>query len=337
MKCIKCDKDSGRKDREGSGGKCPYCRHSFVTEPAEDGLTDKAIQTSEDQVSANGLFYFLPAHLKYQILRKTRKKQHIWAWINVSAILCLAVSFAWLARGGNVIAVIIGIAGTIGLITSLAYKSKYKKVTRRIDSILQRWYLVNPHEKLLSKNKSSISQNNRKPNKDLEEISFERVLICEKTEYVDLFLENLFHFHYSCPVLGGSFYPENVCSDMLKRLKRNEKLDVFLLHDYSPEGYVFARRVKNDKRWFGDCPHFNFIDLGLIKEQKAMFKSMMTSPRDSSITSARAVQRNRSNQKIARLTVFRPETLIALCGQAINEQVPLHLVSSKYDNSSGYG
>lgn len=334
MKCIKCDKDAGKIDRDNNGGKCPSCQHVFVSVPDEDGLTDKVIQTAENMVTSDGMFYFLKSHLKYQLLRRTRKRLKWTFWFISFFLLSLVISLVLTIKGDGII--FLFISGSL-LFIALSRKSAFHKTIERQDIIIDKWIKINPNNKLLSKKNSFTVQKNQEPRKDLEEISFERVLICDRDEYVDFFLANLFHFHYSCPVLGGNNYPDNVCPDMLKRLKKNQQLDIFLLHDYSPKGYAFAKLIKNDPRWFGEHPHFNIVDLGLLQEQLSMFKSMLIREKDLSKKSA-SFPTSQPYKKVAELTLFQPEGLIALCGMAINEKVPLHEVSSKTNDSfGGYG
>src|ERR687893_719738 len=39
MKCIYCNADSKRKERQVGGGRCPTCQHLFAFEPQTDPLT----------------------------------------------------------------------------------------------------------------------------------------------------------------------------------------------------------------------------------------------------------------------------------------------------------
>lgn len=333
MICIKCNKDANKKERDAGHGRCPSCRHPFVTERANDGLTDKAIQTAETQVSAGGLFYFLPSHLHYQLLRRTRKKLQWCAWFITLSALFFFPSLAFAGRGGTWI---IAIISFLCLSAALAQQSSLNKTIKRLKKIVSKWIEINPNSKLLTAQNAQSISSKPSENSELETISFERVLICDRDEYVDFFLANLFHFHYSCPVLGGNHYPASVCSDMLRRLKSNQQLDVFLLHDYTPQGYAFAEHIKNDPRWFGGHSHFNIIDLGLLKEQQPLFKSMLVKQRD--LTTNNTKSHVRGHKKVAELSLFKPETLITLCGNAINEKIPLHEVSSSTnDSSGGYG
>lgn len=333
MKCIKCGKDSTKKDREANGRRCPSCHHAFVTEPSEDGLTDMAIKSAEAAVSANGSLYFLKSHLKYQLHRKIKKKL---TWCTgLSAIFLLVfvvlLFFAIISSHGftqssaaSTLAIIVGFV----LVVIQFIKAKYKKVLSKLDALVEQWVRINPHEKLLTTAKYQASLGSRSSS-NLDDISFDRVLICEHNETVDFFLSNLFHFHYSCPVLGGTGYPQAICDDMLRRLKQNPNLKVFLLHDYSPAGYAFVRRIKTDSKWFGGSQQFNIIDLGLNINQKKLFKSM----------TIKQVDRNRKIKETAELSLFQPAAMVALCGAAINEGVAFDLISSAAaaNSSDGYG
>ncbi len=327
MKCVSCGKDSTKKDRDVGGGRCSACYHAFVAEPLENGLTDMAIKSAEEVVSSHGTFYFSKEHLKYQLQRKLKKTLK---WCNVSAVILLLIfliALVFAVIKGSFFSTIAIIIGFVFMVV-LFIKAKGKKSISKLDALVDKWVSVNPHEKLLTAEKYQASFGS-KTSSNLDDISFERVLICERNEMVDFFLSNLFHFHYSCPVIGGNGYPQDICEDMLRRLKQNPNLKVFLLHDYSPAGYAFVRRIKTDPKWFGGGKRYNIIDLGLNSGQKKLFKSM----------TVKQVDRNKKVKETAELSLFQPAVLVALCGAAINEGVPLDLITTAVaaNTSDGYG
>jgi hypothetical protein len=197
----------------------------------------------------------------------------------------------------------------------LAARFKFNKTLKKLDSLVSQWVTINPHEKLLT---AAKYQANQSTSSNLDGISFERVLVCDRNETVDFFLSNLFHFHYSCPVLGGNGYPRGICDDMLVRLKQNPNLKVFLLHDYSPTGLAFVRSMNTDNKWFAELQPSNIIDLGLNVRQKKLFRSMTN----------KQVDRNQKVKETAELALFKPAAIIALCGAAINEGKPLDLITA---------
>lgn len=327
MKCIQCQRDSKKKDRLLQGGICPGCHHAFVAEPSEDGLTDRMIQTAENVVSGNGTFYFLKAHLKYQLHRRLKKKLKLCQFFVAVLSVAFVISLFFAMKGGGFIALTV-LCGFF-LSAGVGSKAKFHKALDRLDNTVSRWIAINPNPKMLmgARYQNTNSSSNLR---DLQDISFDRVLICDRNELVDFFLSNLFHFHYSCPILGGNGYPDGICQDMLVRLKQNPTLKVFLLHDYTPQGHAFVNRIKTDPNWFGGRQQFNIIDLGLMTSQKKLFKAMTQKVR------------NRDNRvsETAELAIFKPAVFISLCGMAINEGVPLHLLSNAdnhYDSDTGYG
>jgi hypothetical protein len=330
MKCIDCGKESTKKDRQISGGRCTGCYHAFVTEPLEDGLTDMAIKSAVDAVSSNGTLYFSKDQLRYQLQRKLNKKIKacsIGLGISLVAFIVLLV-FAIITRG---VFVILCLFSVVTLIATLVFKSKLNTNISKLPELVDKWLTINPHEKLLTAEKAQADITSVS-NANLDDISFDKVLICERDETVDFFLSNLFHFHYSCPVLGGSGYPKGVFEDMLRRLKQNPNVKVFILHDHSPAGIAFARKVKTDAKWFGG-KRYDIVDLGLNAEQKKkLFKDM----------TYRFTDRNKKIKETAEVALFAPAALIGLCGAAINEGVPFDLVTSAAaaaaaSGSNGYG
>ncbi|MFI3220095.1 MAG: hypothetical protein QX189_13420 [Methylococcales bacterium] len=327
MKCIECGKDSSKKDRGVSGGRCSSCYHAFVTEPLEDGLTDMAIKSAVDTVSSNGTLYFSKDNLRYQLQRKLNKKIKLCsiALVVLVVIFIALLVFAFIARGAFVVLTLVSAAT---LLVPLVAKARFKTNISKLPALVDKWLVVNPHEKRLTAEKSQANTDGVST-ANLDDISFDRVLICERDETVDFFLSNLFHFHYSCPVLGGSGYPKGIYEDMLRRLKQNPNVKVFLLHDHSPAGIAFARRIKTDPKWFGG-QRYTIVDLGLNGEQKKLFKDM----------TFRFVDRNKKVKETAEVALFAPAALIGLCGAAINEGVPFDLVTSvaaAASGSNGYG
>jgi hypothetical protein len=333
MKCVDCGKDSTKKDRDIGGGRCNACYHAFVTEPTEDGLTDMEIKSAEKAVSSNGTLFFSKDHLWYQLLRKFNKKVK---WCSIASVVLLVIFLTLL-----VCAILFhGVFVTLAFISAIAVfipfgaKARFKGQINKLGVLIDKWVLINPHEKLLTAEKFQANLANTKADgSSLDDISFDRVLICDRNETVDFFLSNLFHFHYSCPVIGVNDYPKGICEDMVRRLKQNPNVKIFLLHDYSPAGIAFVRRIKTDPKWFGG-QKVTIVDLGLNLGQKKLFKDMILRQSD----------RNGKVKETAEVSLFQPAALVALSGAAISEGVPFDLLpaaaAAAYSDSGsagGYG
>jgi hypothetical protein len=313
VRCVKCGNDVKKKDRVAAGGRCPNCKHQFVTIPEMDGITDMVLANAEKVVSGNGTYHFLAKQLEYQLYRTFLKKQRS-SGSTVSFTLVFVVVSLILSVAATPVFLVLTLIGVITVIVTLVKSSSYDTTLVRLHTVVQKWTDTNPHPKLIKNKKYEFNSDNS----HLEEVSFDRVLVCDSNDTVNFFLENLFHFHYSCPVLGGNGYPEAICGDMLRRLKSNTNLKVFLLHDYSPQGSAFVRKMRTDPNWFGDR-QYQIVDLGLNFDQKDKLFKFMT----------------RGNNETAEVTLFTPATLIMLCGAAINEEVALDQVHLVADQSGG--
>lgn len=326
MKCVKCGSDAKKKYRVS--GLCPICKHPFVTDPEVDGLTDMMLRNAENAVSGNGTFFFLPEQLEYQLLRSCRKRNQFTGLGSIVLVVLLFFVTLILGVGIHPGFFILSVAGVIAAVAIMSSSFGSNVTLYHLRYVVQKWIVVNPHAKLIRDKEYTFNSKNS----HLEEVSFDRVLVCDKDATVNFFLENLFHFHYSCPVLGGNGYPQGIYEDMLQRLKGNPNLRVFLLHDYSTAGLAFVSKMRSDPKWFGD-KNYQIVDLGLNVEQKEKLFKHMTINQES---------RSPNNiQETAEIAMFKPATLIMLCGAAINEEVALDQVlpvaEGRQDSGGGYG
>ncbi len=69
MRCVACDHDSKKKDRN-IADRCPKCGHRFALDPNVDGVADGFIKQAVVAVSSNGTFKYLPAQLDYDVCRR---------------------------------------------------------------------------------------------------------------------------------------------------------------------------------------------------------------------------------------------------------------------------
>lgn len=327
MRCVKCGNDVKKKDRDAAGGKCSKCKHPFVTDPSSDGMTDMMVRNAENVVSANGTYFFLEKQLEYQLIRTFRKKARESMTFGLVMLALFVVTLLLSTATGEPALLLFTLASAVAGLIAVAKNSTHSGRANRVPAVIKRWVDVNPHAKLIKDKKYTFSSDNS----HLEEVSFDRVLVCDKNETVNFFLENLFHFHYSCPVLGGNGYPEAMYGDMLRRLKSNPNVKVFLLHDCSPQGFEFVHAMRTDPHWFGDR-EYQIVDMGLNYEQSdKLFKHM---------TIERAGWASNEVSGTAEVAIFAPATLIMLCGAALNEELPLDQLqqaAATQDNGGGYG
>lgn len=352
MRCSKCGVDAKKSARSTFGGCCPSCRHPFVTHPQRDGVTDLYLQNVERGVSGLGAFHFLLRQFSYEILRRTLRRG---GKLNVAGLVLAGLAAVALALSLQMLQITadtrefeiligflflpIGIGSGAGAFWCFNRRFRFRSAARKSGELAARWLEVNPSSRLIESGSVAVwTSENREP-PDLGDISFDRVLICDRDKYVDFFLANRFHFHYSCPVLGGSGYPNQVFPDMMRRLKKNPDLAVFIVHDLTHAGLDFAERVSTSSEWFGDHPTARVIDLGLDPVQLRMFRRVLVPLSEvdtpgSMTEDLSGLPRNMG----AELTVFRPEMLIRLVAAGIEYEQPFHLLpAGDWGDRQGYG
>jgi hypothetical protein len=109
---------------------------------------------------------------------------------------------------------------------------------------------------------------------DLEQYSFDRLLVVDKPETVDVLLANNLHFETNMPIVSLDGYPQDVFDEVLKAVRRNPNLKVFVLHDTDVKGCVLPLRLREYSFWFPQ-PNITVIDLGLTPRQVAAQPALM--------------------------------------------------------------
>jgi hypothetical protein len=155
---------------------------------------------------------------------------------------------------------------------------------------LKRWQVVNQEmPKLLPSPRQQLSSTVVNP--DVTAYSFDRLVVCDRSEIAQLLISNNFHFENNCAVLSIAGYPESIFDTTMQMLHRNPNLKVYVVHDCSPKGMGLVQRLKSSDRWFKDR-NVLMIDIGLTPRQVLSAKGIFI---QTSAESARdAAQTNRS-------------------------------------------
>lgn len=319
MDCIACGRDSNKQDRS-PGNFCRHCGHPFATNPEVDQITDRLIKNAVEAVSGDGTFQYLRAHLSYEIVRRLKRKIKFRMGFEIflfflALIFLVGSAFHYWS-----------LAMTFGLIVVLFIEVRSLLGEASIhDPVIRRYHSINPLENCIDINATNATAPETDTAPDIGAASFDRILICDRDSYVDFFLANHFHIHYACPVLGAGGYPEGVFDFLIERVKQNAELDVFVLHDYSPDGLGLLAHVRHDSRFFGGSTKVDVIDLGLGESHQALFRLMRRTV--SQGVGGNAVQRAPSaHTKMmmgAELTVIRPNKIIQLVANAMAQKGPI--------------
>jgi hypothetical protein len=137
---------------------------------------------------------------------------------------------------------------------------------------------------------------------------------------VDLLLANNFHFENNCAVLAVGGYPRQAFETVRRMLRRNPRLEVFVLHDITPEGCRLAHRLANDPEWFKGMG-LRIVDVGLRPVHASPFTKFFEQvshevPSGGGISPDEAQWLSRNRLELA---VIRPEQVVKRLFRAMSQ------------------
>ncbi len=299
MKCIHCDADSKYKEREGR--KCPKCNHKFAMEPKDgDTLTDGAIKHVLEIAGSKGQVKFLAEHAYLAYCR--RHPRWTLAWKPESPVLSffLAATLGaaaaatasaehWLVAAVLLwLAWLFGKAGFDTVRSNAVGASEAATVDVAAPKLAQTSLTFSLFREYLDrycqvhgrpKNLVGFPENdapkrlkggaNTQLFKEVEHYSFDRAVICDRADLVDVLVANDFHFENNCAILSIDGHPTAVFGTVRKMLRKNPKLVVLAVHDASVEGCRLAWQLRHDPQWFANTGRI--VDVGLRPAHAAHF------------------------------------------------------------------
>jgi uncharacterized membrane protein YgcG len=248
LKCAHCLADAKYKER--SDGKCPACRRAFVFEPQKgDVFTDVGFQAALRRVSGDGTVKFNASNLFYEL--KKVKKSVLGTYAPPVALMAGFASVVGVTQGAPLIGGVIAVVG--GTFAALLYAGRqtHSSLTRQqVLEACRRWQAVNGAPPGLILRKAPSAQVSEALQAELESYSFDRAVITDTAETAELLLANDFHFENNCAVLSVDGSPTHAFEPVRRMLRKNPRLEIFALHDCTPEGCGLAFRLKHDPAWF---------------------------------------------------------------------------------------
>lgn len=280
MKCIRCNHDSKYKERTNQT--CPKCKKLFAFEPRDGAkLSDMAFQSAIDRVSGRGKVRWTPAHLYYEACRRLRpralRRPSTGESIGGGVVLAIIGGVSLISRGVAAFVLFVLVLGCLvqGVRWLIGRRSTTPPLTREaFETMWQTW--LRTHGKpagLIERAPQAAPRPPRRPlEADIGDYSFDRAVICDRPETVDLLLANNFHFENNCAVLSADGYPPAPFETVRAMLKRNPRLQAFALHDATLAGCQLAHLLTHDPDWFaGQVP---VIDVGLRPGQAGAFRGL---------------------------------------------------------------
>ncbi|MBN1208074.1 MAG: hypothetical protein JXB05_24635 [Myxococcaceae bacterium] len=317
MICIRCQHDS--KYSERTGKKCPHCGGRFAFEPREnDPFTDMAVQRAIDTVSANGQVKWGVEHLYYELCRRKKSSTK-----GAAVFVVLFVGFgAGIAIGTAApLALLLHVPAVFGLLW-YTYQNVGNELFARgaFEQLWDRWGQVHGKPKGVIARRPPEAKPARAPEPDLGDYSFDRAVICDRARTVDLLLANNFHFENNCAVLSVGGYPQQAFETVRRMLRRNPRLEVFVLHDNTPEGCRLAHLLANSPEWFKGLG-IRIVDVGLRPLHAGPFERLLLRqnrevPAGGGLSAAEASWLSKHSLELA---VIRPEQVLKRLFRAMNQ------------------
>lgn len=331
MKCIHCANDA--KYSERTNGTCPKCGHAFAFEPkAGATVTDSAFQHAVERVSSDGTVKFTPRHVYYELARRTQTRTNMKAiGFGLAGLFFLAIGIG--AHVALVATAILWVAAVLSL------PSKVVKLTpSEFDAMWNKWLRVHgaPKGTIVRKELPRGAKERPLPS-DIQHYSFDRAVIVDRPETVDLLLANSFHFENNCAVLSVGGYPEPAFDTVRAMLKRNPRLSVYVLHNATIEGCGLAKLLASDPSWF--APGTRVVDVGLRPGHTGPFRGLwqrwLGAPPPGDLP---ASERAWLSKYTLELAAIRPEQIIKRLFRAMSNMDEVPLVDGVYFyDSSAFG
>jgi hypothetical protein len=205
-------------------------------------------------------------HLYYEACRVAWRKRRAgtligFVWSGLGAIVTGVFGGPYLGLAIGAVA-----AGSVWAIRRSPYLPLPEEA---FDKLWHRWRTAHPGTRGLIERPPEIKAP-RVSEADMAHYSFDRAVICDRARTVDLLLANNFHFENNCAVLGANGYPKATFELVRRMLRRNPRLQVFVVHDATEEGCKLARRLASDPDWFFRIGRV--IDVGVRPHHAAAFR-----------------------------------------------------------------
>jgi hypothetical protein len=328
MKCIRCDADCNYPERANK--RCPKCRGEFAFEPRTgDPISDAGFKAAIDAVSSAGTVRFLPDHVYYEVARRKRSRstaRNLLYGLGTTGLLATPIN----PGTGLVIAAVCGGLGT------LLWPSPMAKLARLpFKDLWKRWLEVHGEPRGLIKRSQRAPAGPYRGPTDIPSYSFDRAVICDRPQTVDVLLANNFHFENNCAVLSVDGYPAHAFDTVRKMLKQNPRLVVYALHDATYTGCNLAHRLASDPTWFRG--RARVVEVGLRPAHARGLRGVWQPPDLTPAASAGTTARERRwlERHSLDLAAVRPEQVIKRLYAVIVSDAELEPASTYVDVEPG--
>jgi hypothetical protein len=285
MKCLRCGTQNDYRDRQGGArGSCASCGKPFAFEPREDDpITDGAFNSAIAAVSDDGRLAWLDRHLYYEVARRVRRRR---------------------------------------LFHRLTRRARVSLDHDRYSLLFARWVATYGEPPgLLKPNAFAVDIRRADRAEDAADYGFDRLLVCDSDDIVDVLLANSFHADNRCAVLSVTGYPSWAYELLMPRLRAAPPAIVAVVHDSDVEGCRLGARVKSGPHWFAGVKDLDVVDAGLRPADASRFRGVLLEGTPTDVLAASSVSVQEAQwlgKHRLELEAVRPRALMAVLATALN-------------------
>lgn len=261
MKCPSCTRDH----KHSYGMKC-NCGYVFALDPKIDGISDRRFVSFINRASSNGTFRFT----ENQLYTEACRKQLDAPFSVLGLFAVMVVGFVIAAIVFDPMLLVLLLVPTIGTLV-WAYWRYLRELSR---SKFEGWLKTyvsgqGPIENMITPG-GLVEPPSDAVEPDIYDYGVERILFVERPLIVDLLIANNVHMTNRAVIVTTDGYPAYIEPIANRLLEESPELPVFLLHDATNEGMLWAAdqttRFMSLKR--------ELVDIGLKPESFKRIKKV---------------------------------------------------------------
>lgn len=186
-----------------------------------------------------------------------------------NSIILLGMIAILLGRHISIVAMYLGDVLKVNNVVTQVTKTIYNPGLNEQETVrlsLEKWQRINGVIPKLIPNFFPQFTSVITPGSDVTAYSFDRLVVCDNDSIAKFLIANNFHFERNCAILSITGYPQNIFDITMQMLRRNPDLQVYALHNCSPQGLSLIYQLRTDERWFRDS-NVTIIDVGILPRQ----------------------------------------------------------------------
>jgi DNA-directed RNA polymerase subunit RPC12/RpoP len=327
VRCSSCSADTPGKTLKGLDYRCPNCGHQFVAIKRRDGVSDAAIRKAIEQVSDKGKLYYRSEHLAYRLQRKlvgAGKTGRVGCLVVAAFVVAFLLLIAATARAWWPLIPI----AVLSLGAAIVW---FGSTSKDLFELVKRFEAVNPPERGVPATEALIERERGREALLAGLRGAGRILVCQNRHDAHFLIANDFHLQHACPVTGPDGKAVDGFPELEQRLARPGALDVFVLHDLTPAGFGFMRRVRQLSGVVRRRDPATLIKMGFDDRHLPLLKRSLL-PLSRIPGSSDATVNTWKGGEGAQVTALLPAVLLAAAGTSIADRAPIRVPLKERDD-----